>query len=258
METKSSSTSYGLDYVLDLKAVDVYFGINHDHSKSKTKRYPTDYNADGVMDLVIPAGYNKSSILFGELDAFGNLTFNSSSSNTYNPVIKDQPVTYSETIDSNVPTFDYEVVRSWEAPYAGTVNISGTASLHASVTGGQAKVAIQKNSTIIKSAQVVDATTSPAMSVSSVVVSKGDVLLFRTSFDGDGQEDLFQWDPQVTYSTSVPSNGAGLSLDDSKYSDGFLPNLGKGLDLTGADQFKVELNRTGLYVFKEVGHYCLE
>lgn len=99
----------------------------------------TDYNADGVLDI-LEQGFSNVKVKFGRMATDGTLYFENSSENTLNPVLKGQPVVSTPTDNNNDPI---EIIRYWKAPKSGMVNISGSASC-ASGALGSAKVAVQK------------------------------------------------------------------------------------------------------------------
>jgi hypothetical protein len=234
--TKQSSYSYGFDFTMPEERF--FYGQNWRRSKSNSRTFMTDYNSDGFIDLV-ETHEGKNLISFGIVDAFGELSFAPTSKQSYNPVIKHVEVTVQPETNSDVK--DFEIVRVWVAPFAGTINISGSASMvhHAQ---GEAKILVQQNSTILGSPVTVNESTSPSITHSSVSVQAGDLFLFRVQADLDGQGDFFAWNPQVTYTSSSSSNyvdANGYNYQQSDYEDGFLLSSPDGVKLMSGDQVKV-------------------
>ena len=83
-----------------------------------------DYNGDGILDRVVPNG-SGHTVLFGVITPEGDLSFQSSSENTLNPVIKQNSLA-SYTGGSKKK---YEVVKTWIAPASGSITISSNPSI---------------------------------------------------------------------------------------------------------------------------------
>src|SRR5690606_38490088 len=113
----SYSWNYGFDFALPLNVL--YYGMNWNKSSSITSRYMTDYNADGFQDIV-----DQGSVFFGQPSALGDYTFALSSQNTPNPVLFGQAAVQPSTDE---PIADMQIVKIWEAPFTGTIDISGNA-----------------------------------------------------------------------------------------------------------------------------------
>ncbi len=232
-ESESSSFNYGFDFTAP---GEVFFGgMNWNKVKRETPTYMTDYNADGFVDMVDRDG-NDSRILFGMPDALGNIRFQSHSSQTFNPVVKKEAV--APIVENETPK-DFEIVRSWEAPFNGTVNISGTASVDAALEG-TVQVGIQYNGSFIYNLASVSAGNPRTINVNRVV-NKGDLLLFRVRAGADGQQDLLDWNPRIDYTAGV-QNGTdanGIDYSDSRYQHGFLLSGASGVEFSGGQALEV-------------------
>lgn len=234
MKSKSTTFSYGFDFAMPASLY--YYGKNWSKGKSSTSIYLTDYNADGIKDIV-----NGNIVTFGRLESSGDVTFSGSSEATFSAVKKG--VTVAEPADNEVYK-DMEIVRSWEAPFSGIVEISGLAEMSAGLNG-EATVAMQHNNGFTANGQWHDINISnPAVNMidGDIEVEKGDKLLFRVRSDEDGQQDLVNWVPQVNYvdiEEGFGIDGNGLNYASSTYEEGFLLSGGGGVSFDGDDAIQV-------------------
>jgi len=234
-KSTSQSINSGVDYVTGFGLYN--FGLNWNHSTSKVKRYLLDYNGDGILDRTVPISGGGLKVQFGMLAEDGTLSFSNSSVNTLNPVMKGAALqSYS---DPDVKSF--EVVKVWTAPVSGTVRISSHPTITDPSLTGTAVVSIQQNGVFLQNPV-------PANGASynqSVGVTKGDQLIFRLAPGVDGQQDLFTWNPQVTYAQSLPLDGNGSKYTSSTYDSDFVLSGKEGVTFTGDKEIKVTLNRDG-------------
>lgn len=232
---KSSSISAGYDFVLPLSIYS--YGQNWNFSKSYSKRYLTDYNGDGVMDQVVPTTNGGAELHFGKLSDAGTLSFDANSSNSLSPVFKGEPVVSYTDQDLK----EFEVVRTWTAPVSGDVIIYSDPQLYSGVAG-QVQISIQHNNAFIQPPVVI-----PGIGAYNHVrtVTKGDILMFRATAYSSGIGDWMQWNPTVTYSNTLPSDGNGTNYTSSSSSDGFLLSGAQGVMFNGSDKIKVSLNHAG-------------
>jgi RHS repeat-associated protein len=218
-ENSSNVFSYGLKAYGGIFGLTASAGKDWQKTTSTTSVFFTDVNNDGLMDLVTPY-----QVLFNHLekDASGMMVpvFTSSSGDTPAPVnasgevdTSDTEVDPSEQADliKNSPMQD--VVRVWEAPFDGTVNIDGSVQLQPPAAGYDAdaygkadgvRVAIQKAGSELWSMAIARGdnatyTASPA----GVAVKKGDRLYFRVQSGStemsNGAFDKVTWNPTVSY-----------------------------------------------------------
>lgn len=96
----------------------------------------------------------------------------------------------------------YDAVKTWVAPVAGTVSITGAASLQAPTQTNGVIVSIKRNTTTLWGPVTLNSTTPSATptGVSSVAVAAGDKIYFTTSLNGTTpRSDLTNWFPAITY-----------------------------------------------------------
>jgi len=231
--SKSSSNSYsgGADVKAGWQKIVATLGTDLSKTSSKTTVYFSDINSDGLVDLVSDGKVYFNHI---EFDASGNAipTFTLSSADTPSPIIYDNskldtsvgavtPEEQAEVI-ANSPMED--MVRVWQAPAAGIVNISGEVRL-LKPTGDfdqseydkadGVRVAIQKGGTELWQKMIAkgDETGYPA-TASNITVQKGDKIYFRVQSGNtetsNGAFDNVAWSPEVIYqglSSGVQPNG---------------------------------------------------
>lgn len=217
---KSSTNTGGAKATVGWMALTAEIGTDVVKTKTRTTEYFSDVNGDGLIDLV-----SNGKVYFNhiEFDANGNPipTFTENSADTPSPII------YSGEIDTSVITVSPEeqqeaiesspmidIVRVWEAPKAGTVNISGTVRLiipsgnfdeeeYAKADG--VRVAIQKGNIEYWSRKIDKGVrTIYDASVANIDVEEGERIYFRvqsgTSEISNGAFDNVEWSPVITYS----------------------------------------------------------
>ena len=231
--SKSSSNSYsgGADVKAGWQKIVATLGTDLSKTSSKTTVYFSDINGDGLVDLVSDGKVYFNHI---EFDASGNAipTFTLSSADTPSPIIYDNskldtsvgavtPEEQAEVI-ANSPMED--MVRVWQAPAAGIVNISGEVRL-LKPTGDfdqseydkadGVRVAIQKGGTELWQKMIAkgDETGYPA-TASNITVQKGDKIYFRVQSGNtetsNGAFDNVTWAPEVIYqglTSGIQPNG---------------------------------------------------
>src|SRR5690606_26674810 len=102
-------------------SINSYLNIGYEQSESKTTTeiYFTDANGDGLIDIV-----KNGVVYFNRLDNNGNPYFEKDSKTTENMVIVAEPMSVEEPVEE--PEFvlpAYDVVKVWEAPVDGTIEI---------------------------------------------------------------------------------------------------------------------------------------
>ena len=231
--SKSSSNSYsgGADVKAGWQKIVATLGTDLSKTSSKTTVYFSDINSDGLVDLVSDGKVYFNHI---EFDASGNAipTFTLSSADTPSPIIYDNskldtsvgavtPEEQAEVI-ANSPMED--MVRVWQAPAAGIVNISGEVRLLKPIgdfdqseydKADGVRVAIQKGGMELWQKMIAkgDETGYPA-TASNITVQKGDKIYFRVQSGNtetsNGAFDNVAWSPEVIYqglSSGVQPNG---------------------------------------------------
>ena len=247
----SESTSSTITYGGNANAIGgITAGISSGNVDAETSIYFSDVNGDGLVDLV-----NGGSVLFNRLieddkKRNGNRKiayFGESSDGTANPIVssiealknmpqesKEEDAKRNEEKQKqkieNSPMQD--VVRVWEAPYAGTVVVSGnpkydgskkTANSDGVAVSVQYKDMYLMNPVILKSDNA-----SATYDKTTVEVEKGDKIYFRVQSGrtelANGEGDIVKWQPAVSYSDIKYkiSDPNGLSLSDFSSKDGYL------------------------------------
>ncbi len=186
-------------------------GLNHSMSKSTTEIYFTDANGDGLIDII-----KSGSVYFNSISDKGTPHFEKSSSKTPSPIIQ------SGIVDPNLVEVDsaeikdlieknplQDVVRMWQAPFNGTVNIKGGLNLiedtseerKAYTTADGVRVAIQHKGDELWSTEILptDYSIKYPSGVSNIAVKKGDRIYFRVHSIFDGSYDQVLWNPIVEY-----------------------------------------------------------
>lgn len=100
-------------------------------------------------------------------------------------------------------------VRTWVAPYAGTIRIQGTAKKIDNIGDGVI-VSILKNSSGLWGQTTITNTTGLSHDVTTTVAA-GDYIRFIVNKNGTNSNDTTLWDPTITYSTNVYSASNGFS-----------------------------------------------
>jgi len=241
----NESYQYGLDYGLDFIAswdfAVIKFalgaGLNYNTSWSTTSRYMLDYNNDGIQDLVYEDG-DQSYLKFGYYDNYRRLKFTPHSNNTLNPIVTG--ATPPANPSQEWP-LELELVRSWVAPFTGVVDVTGTASINASVNGSM-RVAVQLNDAFVDPVnKFLDVTPTASVNVAHTIpLQAGDTLFFRTRAGDNGFEDMMEWNPQVSY-TSLPAriDPNGVNYTSSSPLSAFLLSGAQGISLSGLDEIKI-------------------
>ncbi|MET3012118.1 SpvB/TcaC N-terminal domain-containing protein, partial [Flavobacterium psychrophilum] len=213
--TKSKSFSWGADLTLSYGA-SLKLGYDEQYGTNKTKSYFMDFNGDGLVDFA-----DKGQVFYNRLVA-GLPTFVANSTGTPSPVSNfgSLQITGSSNItDTNEilrknPLHD--IVRMWEAPVTGNISINHTYKLleNTSLERQQYKdnrnndkadgvhLYFQKSGQLIWD-EIINASDYSLKNKidNSISVNKGDKLYFRVSSIKDGNYDVINWDPIITYNS---------------------------------------------------------
>ncbi|MEU9994643.1 SpvB/TcaC N-terminal domain-containing protein [Streptomyces sp. NPDC050848] len=217
LSESSSSRTIGIEAYLGGAAQ-----LDYVDTFSTTRRYFTDVNADGVVDLV-----DGSSVLFGRVDADGTPSYGAAS---------ETPVPIgSGTVDTDALLPDYgadrerriasfpliDSLRRWTAPYDGTVRVTGAVALK-QAEGDRAeftdpdgvRVAVQHQDRELWSKRIGadDRTEHTPEGVGAIDVRRGDHLYFRVGSVFDGSHDQVAWDPEISYAGVGGTDANGLPL----------------------------------------------
>ncbi|MFT3932827.1 MAG: RHS repeat-associated core domain-containing protein [Chitinophagaceae bacterium] len=214
---------------------------------STTSVYLTDFNADGLMDIV-----SNGTVYFNHLEN-GEPVFSPDSGPTPNPII------IGNTVDKSFLTKDtgrqqkqeqqfplQDVVRMWQAPMDGSITITGNPNLipvfHNAGTENKHKdgvrVSVQKNRDILWSDNIAanNYAASTLQNLQDLPVQQGDRFYFRVESKYNGVDDIVHWDPVINY--TMPA----LPARDANHND---PAVYKA----SADY--ILDTRTALHVFKQ-------
>ena len=222
-------------------------GFSSQTTKTNNSAYFLDVNNDGLVDLVRDGVVYFNHIV--NLDGNAIPTFTTSSSDTASPMVGGgnidtsvtavDPAEQAEAI-ANSPLHD--VIRVWEAPFAGTIKIESTATL-IPPTYDQAEydladgvfVGIQKGALQIGAPQPLTKTAPSAnLSSASLSVVEGEKIYFRVQSGrtdlANGAFDQVDWNPVITYTdasrTGLPTNPDGQQRYSYKATEGFVLDNG--------------------------------
>lgn len=198
-----------------------YFFVGHTWSKSQTitDTYFGDFNADRLIDIA-----HKGRVYFNHIDPdTGTPVFTLNSSDTPSAIVAGAGidttlVTVSagelDTLIDENPLHD--IVRFWQAPFDGVVNIEAPVELiqdngqdaqdYTQKDGVRTTIQINNNEYWMGEIPTAMAGVALIPSVpSGLPVKKGDRIYFRVKSIFDGAYDRVHWDPQITY-LNIPDN----------------------------------------------------
>ena len=220
--TKTSVNTYGIE-----SHFGVYVGAQFTDSKSITKSYFTEVNGDNLIDFV-----KNGKVYFNHLEN-GVPTFTLSSNPTPSP-IDDSIVGIDpnlievdlEELEKNIDKYPlHDIVRFWEAPYDGIVNIEAPILLNSQSVDG-VRVAIQHKDIELWSHIIAPNTSAEIIpsGVEMITVSKGNRIYFRAQSIENGEGDIVLWDPVISYQqhTQELVDANNIALFQFKASDGFI------------------------------------
>jgi len=227
-------------------------GIDLMRSTSKTTAYMADVNADGMTDIV-----SNGRVHFGNVDESGFLSFSTSSSSTPNPMSNTDTFDFDEEDDLSAERdtlMKYspmqDVVRMWKAPFAGTVNITGTAQLllpanpvdeeGEPVSPDGVHVSIQRGDIELCSSQMTAAISLVQTNCTGITVAAGDTIFFRVQCGRDslsnGYHDKVHWSQTVKYvgtGLSYPTMPNGESQNIYRSEESAFVSSGMPVDVNG-------------------------
>ncbi len=190
-----------------------YLGYTQTWATNTTSTYFVDLNGDALIDLA-----NERKGYFCYINGEGLPEFTLQSELTPSPIFEGElgdvapPPPSAEEIDSLVDQHPlHDLVRMWEAPFDGRVQIAGSVTLlnnddpQALAYGYNdgVQVSIQKGGEVLWQEQLLpDGPTSAvpaANAVNDIEVERGDRIYFRLQSIDDGAYDQVAWDPLVFY-----------------------------------------------------------
>ncbi len=281
--TKSRTIGGGVD------ADVIYIGIGKSWSKTKseTSNYFTDFNGDGLPDVI-----TNSTVRFNTTASANDANsriFTTDASASANPIISggidpslinDMNLESMDELREEHPQFDH--VKVWKAPYSGTVKVEGSALLRSQNTYGSPnktnhfRVLMEKagNSQISGAAvplgpigNLTIVNQSVSMAANGVTVVKGDLLFFRTQNKDYGYGGEILWNPKVTYTalanvSTTDENGKSTAIYDAQQ-DFIMNNDGGVFVKPGDPAITLDFNLTTLsgtftddirFIIKRVRH----
>ena len=232
------------------------FGImaagNTGWSTTTTTIYFTEANGDQLPDIV-----KDGQVYFNHIDtASGQITFTPTSGGTPSPVFAGVSITSNlvdqaqleadrqQAIDNN-PLQD--VVRMWQAPYSGTINVSAPVQLlpsndpeRASTPADGVRVAVQLRGTELWSQTIGadDYSVHQPTGLTGLSVQKGDRIYFRVGSIDNGSYDSVNWAPVIDYV------GQDLSVADANGKTLYHFDAAKDFILSSAQTVTPPLNGT--------------
>ena len=204
---------------------------SYSREKSKTTTETTEYfndiNGDGLIDFV-----SNGQVYFNHLNNSGTPTFTLSSGDT------PSPIKYERLIDESLYTIDNEeqaelvrtspmidMVRVWQAPQDGDVNISGTVQriipdvdydVDEYAKADKLIVSVQRGDIILWSTIIEKDNSNEILpTIPSIHVNKGNKIYFRvqcgSSEMSNGSFDNVRWAPTITYTGTNKTMPNGYS-----------------------------------------------
>ena len=246
--SKTSSVTGGGKAYPGIGSAFVELGLDYMASTTKTTHYFADVNSDGLIDIVA-----NGEVYFNHLDSIGRPTFTKSSGNTPSPIINTGDIITANLVDlmdsqdsliNNSPMQD--VVRFWEAPISGDVNISGfvklvlpsdsVMSLPEYVLNDGVKVSIQlDNDTLMTRRIYKNETIAHQININQLSINQGQRIYFRVqcgdAVDANGDFDKVEWETNISYSNTYDTtfDQAGIAEKYSFSSSSMSPSNGNGL-----------------------------
>lgn len=216
-------------------------GTERTRSKSEGKVYLTDANNDGLMDIV-----SNGAVSFNYIDpSTGEPTFTAESSYTPNMVLTSASQVVSEPVEQpeeqedpdTVQDFDdkYDVVRVWQAPVDGSVNIK--VKLINQSSSGTADFTVEKiingNSCTLLHEHIVASTsveylitnnnTACDPAAATLRVQKGEQIYFRLHRNASGHNPDMIISTQVDYLTQSTIYASTSAFPENNlYSNSFM------------------------------------
>lgn len=246
--SKTSSVTGGGKAYPGIGSAFVELGLDYMASTTKTTHYFADVNSDGLIDIVA-----NGEVYFNHLDSIGRPTFTKSSGNTPSPIINTGDIITANLVDlmdsqdsliNNSPMQD--VVRFWEAPISGDVNISGfvklvlpsdsVMSLPEYVLNDGVKVSIQlDNDTLMTRRIYKNETIAHQININQLSINQGQRIYFRVqcgdAVDANGDFDKVEWETNISYCNTYDTtfDQAGIAEKYSFSSSSMSPSNGNGL-----------------------------
>lgn len=267
----------------DLNAVfQAYYGYRKYENYLDTDIYFADGNGDGLPDIV-----DNGTVYFNR-QINGETKFNSSSADTPNMLIvantgldeEDYDPPLQETGEKN-----YDVVRMWQAPFRGTIEIKDNIQIQGSSSDIRMIYSIETahldNPTNLYRLQLLDIADhlphsytlntnlgasiplgNPTLQGQSIQVEAGQKIFFRIHNLGESNEAV-NWNPEINYLTRETSTNDEYPLIDennystieSNYSNSFLLTNDNEVSLPGSGKVYVNWSDVNIQSPSDSVHY---
>jgi RHS repeat-associated protein len=209
---KDKSTGYTVG--LEAVALSAFTAAaNASWTTNTTTIYFTEANGDQLPDIV-----KDGQVYFNHIDTTtGQITFTPTSTGTPSPIFAGVTISQNlidpaeaeadrqQAIDNN-PLQD--IVRMWQAPYSGTINVTAPVALLASADPERSstpadgvRVAVQFKGTELWTTNIGadDYSVHQPTGLTGLTVQKGDRLYFRVGSIDNGSYDSVNWSPVIDY-----------------------------------------------------------
>jgi len=246
---KSSGYNVGLEAVA-LTAL--MAGANAGLTTNTTTIYFVEANGDELIDIV-----KDGQVYFNHIDtASGQITFTPTSAGTPSPVFAGVTIS-KDLVDPAELAADrqqaiaqnplQDIVRMWQAPYSGTINVTAPVQLlpsndpdRASTPADGVRVAVQLRGTELWSQTIGpdDYSVHQPTGLTGLSVQKGDRIYFRVGSIENGSYDSVNWSPMIDYA------GKDLGVTDANGRTLYHFDAGKEFILSSAQTLTPPVNGT--------------
>ncbi|MFC4686025.1 RHS repeat-associated core domain-containing protein [Epilithonimonas pallida] len=259
----SKNNAYVNSFGIEFSWKFIQGGISYSTTNSNSPIYFSDVNADGLSDLVYygKVFFNKMRINSSNNDYndFAATEDNSTALlDTPNPILKgiDAPKTTTPESESNMLA---NIVRVWEAPVTGNINIAAAVSLNQISTDG-VKIWIEKGSVHREVDNINENDIQPSTIISGIIrfdnnnqsgglsvstfVKKGQrIYLIASSIDNaKGDKILVDSNIQYTDKDLNLEDANGYKYFKSNFSDTFLSSDNKGAAIGDKGKINIDWN----------------
>jgi RHS repeat-associated protein len=209
--SKSRSTTTGFQ-VIPLIA---FYGNSNTNSTSTTSVYFSDFNGDGLIDIV-----SNGKVYFNHINADGDPEFEEESTSTPSPVLP------GGTVDMNFLTKDtalqtqqedqfplQDIIRVWQAPFSGVIKVTAPVRLlnipdpsglvNKKKDGVRISIQVGSSEKWLDYIPPSDYTIRNPTGVNNLSVTKGQKIYFRVESVYNGEDDIVEWSPEIEYLTPV-------------------------------------------------------
>ncbi|QYJ68245.1 toxin TcdB middle/N-terminal domain-containing protein [Flavobacterium litorale] len=243
--TTSRTSGFGIDGGVGFAGFGVSAGKSWSTTRSRTDNYFTDFNGDGLPDMVASGRVNFNTTITGSVNNTLTRHFDQNVNNSENPIVSgiinaellnDLELESLDELRAEYPQFDH--VKVWSAPYTGKVSVSADEFIelkninyytnHPLDGSNQIKLSIEhfKSGSANSDAEIIESLThnlpNNSTQVSSVGlgshpidVEKGDLIFFRAHNVGYGYGAEVKWNPRVDYQGfDTAGNQFQFNIDD--------------------------------------------